>query len=67
MPANDSIAHKGRTVLSALNYKLNALCNVHCTTILLTEKRTKINYKGIIPLYIVIVKSAKSIYRYFGF
>lgn len=28
MPANDSIAHKGRTVLSALNYKLNALCNV---------------------------------------
>ena len=34
----------------------------HCTTILLTEKRTKINYKGIIPLYIVIVKSAKSIY-----
>lgn len=28
VPANDSIAHKGRTVLSALNYKLNALCNV---------------------------------------
>lgn len=28
MPANDSFAHKGRTVLSALNYKLNALCNV---------------------------------------
>ena len=38
----------------------------NCTTILLTEKRTKINHKGIIPLYIVIVKSVKSIYRYFG-
>ena len=31
----------------------------HCTTILLTEKRTKINYKGIIPLYIVIVEVRK--------
>ena len=28
VPANDSFAHKGRTVLSALNYKLNALYNV---------------------------------------
>lgn len=67
VPANDSIAHKGRTVLSALNYKLNALCNVALYHDTPYGETHKINYKGIIPLYIVIVKSAKSIYRYFGF
>lgn len=39
----------------------------HCTTILLTEKRAKINCKGIMTLYIVVVKRVKSIYRYSGF
>jgi len=30
------------------------------------DKRTKINYRGIIPLYIDVVKSQYTIYRYFA-
>lgn len=61
-------AHKGRTILSALKYKLN---NQVCKAVRYRDtpnrERTKINYKGIIPLYIVIVKQMYSIYRYFKY
>lgn len=56
-------------MLLTLAYKLNNVCNAsfsrHTNHTVCNPKgiRTKINYKGIIPLYIDVVKNDNTIYR----
>lgn len=56
-------------MLLTLAYKLNNVCNAsfsrHTNHTVCNPKgiRTKINYKGIIPLYIDVVKRVDTIYR----
>lgn len=56
-------------MLLTLAYKLNNVCNAsfsrHTNHTVCNPKgiRTKINYNGIIPLYIDVVKKCNAIYR----
>ena len=62
----------GAEIPLTLAYKLNNVCNaghqpaVQNSVCIPYGKRTKINYKVSVTLYLVYVKWYNSIYRYFG-